>query len=152
MTSTHTYAIGDRVIIDPAVARPRHLGIVYRVTRLLPVNVIIEPAAGGRPVRVNPGDLRPAPDTDSTTTTVTPAAVTMPYTPPLHQGTLVTVSGGGWKQPPGELYVVLRDAGMGRVSFVKLGGDDGRHWSGVPRRLLSIVDPTRVHLEPDPTI
>ncbi|MGC5054651.1 hypothetical protein ACLQ2S_24730 [Micromonospora sp. DT48] len=62
---------------------------------------------------------------------------------PLHPGTLVTVADMGWKQPPGELYVVLRDTGNGRVSLVPLGGNNGRHWRGVFRHLLTTVDPTR---------
>jgi hypothetical protein len=69
MSSEHTYAIGDRVIIDPAVAAARHRGIVDRVTRLLPVNVVVEPEGGGRTMRINPSFYSPRP----TPTTASPA-------------------------------------------------------------------------------
>jgi hypothetical protein len=153
MSSPHTYAIGDRVTIDPTVARASTLGVTYRITRLLPVNVVVEPVSGGRPMKINPAHLRPAPTADSTAKAggATTSAVTMLHQAPLHQGTLVTVAGPGWKQPPGELYVVLRDTGTGRVSIVTLGGNNGRYWRGVSRRLLTIVDPTRVRLDPEQT-
>lgn len=146
MSSPHTYSIGDRVTIDPAVARASTLGVAYRVTRLLPVNVVVEPVDGGRPVKVNPTYLRPAPTADTTG-----GEWTMTHEAPLHPGTLVTVAGAGWKQPPGELYVVLRDTGTGRVSLVPLGGNNGRYWRGVSRHLLTTVDPTRVRLDPEQT-
>ncbi|WP_019901951.1 hypothetical protein [Salinispora arenicola] len=153
MSSAHSYAIGDRVIVDPAIASARHRGVIYRVTRLLPVNVVVEPDGGGRTMRINPSYLRPAPDANNTNTGAT-AAVTgverVPYETPLDQGTLVTVAGPGWKQPAGELYVVLRDNGTGKVSLVKLGGNNGRYWRGVSRRLVTVVDPARLRLDPIP--
>jgi hypothetical protein len=152
MSSEQAYAIGDRVIVDPAVASARHLGITYRVTRLLPVNVVVEPEGGGRTMRINPSYLQPAPDTDSTSTgasAVVASVELVPYETPLEQGALVTVAGPGWKQPPGELYVVLRDNGTGKVSLVKLGGNNGRYWRGVSRRLVTVVDPARVRLDPE---
>lgn len=154
MSTQRTYATDDRVIVDPAVARASHLGVVYRVTRLLPVNVIVEPEGGGRPLKINPICLQPAPDADSSGAGATAAAASVelvPYETPLDQGTLVTVAGPGWKQPPGELYVVLRDNGTGKVSFVKLGGDHGRYWRGVSRRLVTVIDPARVRLESQQT-
>ncbi|MDG4755773.1 hypothetical protein O7630_33035 [Micromonospora sp. WMMD718] len=157
MSSPHTYAIGDRVTIDPAVARASTRGVTYRVTRLLPVNVVVEPVDGGRPVKVNPTYLRPAPAADTTTSGSSTGGGThsgewtMIHEAPLHPGTLVTVAGPGWKQPPGELYVVLRDTGTGRVSLVPLGGNNGRYWRGVSCRLLTIVDPTRVRLDSEQT-
>ncbi|MFF0172910.1 hypothetical protein [Micromonospora profundi] len=147
MSSPHTYAIGDRVTIDPAVARASTRGVTYRVTRLLPVNVVVEPVEGGRPVKVNPTCLRPAHKADTTTG----SEWSMAHEAPLQPGTLVTVAGAGWKQPPGELYVVLRDTGTGRVSLVPLGGNNGRYWRGVSRHLLTTVDPTRVRLDPEQT-
>ncbi|MFB9238176.1 hypothetical protein ACFFWC_21910 [Plantactinospora siamensis] len=154
MSSPHIYTVGDRVIIDPAVARASNRDVIYRVTRLLPVNVVVEPVNGGRPVKVNPTYLRPAPAADTTTSGGTTSASTggewtMIHEAPLHPGTLVTVAGAGWKQPPGELYVVLRDTGTGRVSLVPLGGNNGRYWRGVSRSLLTAVDPTRVRLDPE---
>ncbi|WP_435204963.1 hypothetical protein [Micromonospora sp. bgisy143] len=154
MSSPHTYSIGDRVTIDPAVARASTRGVTYRVTRLLPVNVVVEPVEGGRPVKVNPIYLRPASSADTTAGSSTGggrtgSGWTMIHEAPLHPGTLVTVAGAGWQQPPGELYVVLRDTGTGRVSLVPLGGNNGRYWRGVSRQLLTTVDPTRVRLDPE---
>jgi hypothetical protein len=153
MSTEHTYAIGDRVIVDPTVARASHRGVVYRVTKLLPVNVIVTPEGGGRNLKINPIYLQPAPDADTSAAATTGAAVVelVPYETPLDQGTLITVAGPGWKQPPGELYVVLRDIGTGKVSFVKLGGDHGRYWRGVSRRLVTVIDPARVRLDPQST-
>lgn len=154
MSSEPTYAIGDPVIVDPAVASTRHLGVVYRVTRLLPVNVVVEPVDGGRTMKINPRYLQPAPDAGSTGTGTAAAVANVelvPYESPLEQGALVTIAGPGWKQPPGELYVVLRDNGAGRVSLVKLGGNNGRYWRGVSRRLVTVVDPARVRLDAEPT-
>jgi hypothetical protein len=158
MSSEHTYAIGDRVIVDAAVARASHLGVVYRVTRLLPVNVVVEPGGGGRTMKINPIYLQPAPDAENsvagagTGASAARASVELvPYETPLEQGALVTVAGPGWRQPPGELYVVLRDNGAGKVSLVKLGGNNGRYWRGVSRRLVTVVDPARVRLDPEQT-
>lgn len=140
------FAIGDLVIIDPQVATPAYLGKVYRVTRLLKVNVVIEPVGGGRGVRVKPDLLQPAP-TDTAQTTPTSAAEVVPYQAPLDAGAVVTVAGPRWTQPADQLYVVLRDKGD-RVSIVKLGGDDGRYWPRVPRAMLTVVEPNRIHLSP----
>src|SRR5438874_5286285 len=99
---------GDRVIIAPEAARPANRGVVYRVTRTLKVNVVVEPVDGGRPMRIHPDYLLPAPD-DTTATAAATASVAVPYLAPLDPGTVVTVAGPGWKQPAGQLYVVLRD-------------------------------------------
>jgi hypothetical protein len=142
------FTVGDRVIISPDFARPAHRGVVYRITRTLPVNVVVEPVAGGRPMRINPAYLLPAPDEAIPAGSV---AVGVPYVPqpqPLDQGTVVTVVGPRWTQPPEQLYVVLRDNGDGRVSIVKLGGDNGRYWRGVRRTLITVIDPARITLAP----
>jgi hypothetical protein len=92
--SEHTISIGDRMIANPDVAHAGHLGVVYLVTRLLPGNVVVAPETGGRPMRVNPIHLRPAPDHDNTPPG-TATVATVPYEAPLDQGTLVTVAGPG---------------------------------------------------------
>jgi hypothetical protein len=107
-------------------------------------------------MRINPSYLQPAPDAAPNTTGAPASAAVatvelVPYETPLDQGALVTVAGPGWTQPPGELYVVLRDNGTGKVSLVKLGGNNGKYWRGVSRRLLTVIDPARVRLEPEQT-
>jgi hypothetical protein len=151
--SEHRFCVGDRVVVAPHVARAAHHGVVYRITRILNVNVVAEPLGAGRPIRINPGYLLPAPDTgtDTGTEPATTTAVGVPYLPPLEQGTLVTVAGPGWKQPPAQLYVVLRDNGDGKLSIAKLGGDNGRYWRGVRRCLITVVDPGRITLAPPQT-
>src|SRR6266511_4818996 len=151
--SRKPFTVGDRVVVAADFARPAHRGVVYRVTRTLPVNVVVEPVDGGRPMRINPTYLQPAPD-EATAPPGIPAAIAavgVPYVPqplPLAQGTVVTVAGPGWKQPPDRLYVVLRDNGDGRASIVKLGGDNGRYWRGVRRALMTVIDPARITLAP----
>ncbi len=136
---------GDRVIVAPEAARPANRGVVYRVTRTLKVNVVVEPVDGGRPMRIHPDYLLPAPD-DTTAT----AGVAVPYLAPLDPGAVVTVAGPGWKQPAGQLYVVLRDNGDDRLSIAKLGGDNGRYWR-VRRAGLTVIDPARITLTPTQT-
>jgi hypothetical protein len=153
--SEHRFSVDDRVVVAPEFARPAHRGVVYRVTRLLPVNVVVEPERGGRAMRINPTYLQPAPDqpaSDATAPSTGIGAVGVPYVPqplPLDQGTVVTVAGPGWKQPPEQLYVVLRDSGDGCASIVKLGGERGRYWRGVRRALMTVIDPARITLADD---
>ena len=146
----HRFSVDDRVVVAPEFAGPAHRGVVYRVTRLLPVNVVVEPEGGGPAMRINPTYLQPA--TDATARSTGIGAVGVPYVPqplPLYQGTVVAVAGPGWKQPPDQLYVVLRDSGDGRASIVKLGGDHGRYWRGVRRALMTVIDPARIALADD---
>src|SRR5205823_3478649 len=71
---------GDRVIVAPEAARPANRGVVYRVTRILKVNVVVEPVDGGRPVRIHPDYLLPAPDDTTTAASVAgTASVAVPY-------------------------------------------------------------------------
>ena len=144
--TTHQYADGDRVIIDPEIARPTEMGVIWTVTRHLKVNVVITRVDGaGRPMRINPMHLRHAPaDTAPSPTT---AAEVIPYQAPLEPGTVVTITGPRWNQPADILYTVLRDPGDRRVSCVRLGGDNGRYWR-VARSLITVVDPARIRLEP----
>jgi len=142
--STHTFEVDDRVVIDPTVANARERGVVYRVTRLLTTNVEIEPQTGGRPMRVNPQHLQAAPDGADAV-----AALGVARQAPLVQGTIVTVAGPTWKQPPEQLFVVLRDNGDARASIVKLGGDAGRYWRGVSRHIITVVDPHRIRVTPE---
>lgn len=136
-----TFHVGDLVMIADEHARPAHRGVVYRVTRKLPVNLELDPAAGGRQVRAHPQVLVPAPPaTDPQGATV----VEVPYQPPLAPGQIVTVTGPGWRRPPDELYVVLKEKPDTKVSIAKLGGDNGRYWPSIPRRLLTVIDADRI--------
>jgi hypothetical protein len=141
----HTFNIDDQVMINDQVARPSVRGVIYRVVDHLKVNLVLEPVGGGRRVRVKPEYLVPAP-----TGTATAARVeTIPYQPPLHPGQLVTVTGVGWKEPAGQLYVVLREKADTRVSIARLGGDpQGRYWPSIPRGMLTTVEASRVITEP----
>nr|WP_296073288.1 hypothetical protein [uncultured Actinoplanes sp.] len=127
------------------MAQAGHLGVVYRITQLLRVNVVIEPVNGGRASRINPMYLLPAPEGTAQPPTTT---TTNGYHTPLEQGTLVTVTSP--KIPSDQLYVVLRDNGDGKASIVRLGGDHGRYWRNVPHRQLTVIDRSRVHLDPPP--
>jgi hypothetical protein len=153
IVSTAKFAIGDRVIIDPDLARPPEQGVVWTVTRHLKVNVDIQRVDGaGRPIRTHPDNLRPAPaDSDAVPRPTTSSAEVIPYEEPMAPGTLVTISGRRWHEPADILYTVLRDQGDKRVSCVRLGGDNGRYWR-VSRSMLTVIDPAWVRLEPaDPT-
>jgi hypothetical protein len=77
------FTVGDIVIINPYFARPTQRGVVYRVTRRLPINIIAEPVAD-RAIKANPGVLLPAPAdaaAESTATGTTATAVGVPYQP-----------------------------------------------------------------------
>jgi hypothetical protein len=139
---TATLQVGDLVMIAEEFLRPAYRGVVYRVTRMLKVNLELEPVAGGRRVRANPQVLVPAPPgTGPKATPVTD----LPYRPPLRPGQIVTVTGPGWREPPGLLYIVLKHRPDDKVSIAKLGGhEQGHYWPSVPRRMLTLVEADQV--------
>jgi hypothetical protein len=137
-----TLHVGDLVMVADIYARPHDRGVVYRITKILPVNIVADPVNGGRPIKGKPELFVPAP-------AATAAAVTeIPYEPPLHWGQIVTVAGRGWRQPPENLYVVLRESPDGKSKLALLGGENGRYWPGIPRGMLTVVDPARITLNP----
>ncbi len=143
--STHPYAVGDRVIINPEIARASELGVVWSITQHLKVNDVIERVDGaGRPMRINPLDLCPAPAETAPSPAV--KAEVIPYQAPLYPGTVVTIAGPRWMKPADTLYMVLRDQGDRRISCVQLGGDNGRYWR-VGRSMITVIDPARVRLQ-----
>jgi hypothetical protein len=146
--SSTNFAEGDRVVFAPEWARPTDRGVIYTVTKALPANLIVTPIGGGRPVKANRSMFAPAPPADTPSDATSVDLVSAPE-PPLWQGTIVTVAGPAWKQPPGQLYIVLRESGD-NVSLTKLGGDNGRYWRGVHRKYLTIVDPTHLTYTPPP--
>ena len=141
-----TFRVGDLVMVAEIYARPHDRGVIYRVTRVLTVNIVAEPVTGGRPVKGKPELFVPAPADAATTAAVTE----IPYEPPLNSGQIVTVAGPGWRQPPANLYVVLRESPDGKVKLARLGGENGRYWPGIPRRMLTVIDPARITLNPPP--
>ncbi len=142
--STAPFARGDLVVVKPAYARPADRGVTYRITKVMPVNLVVEPVTGGRGLKAPKDMFAPAPTNpaDKGATVETPV--------PLWPATVITVAGPGWKQPPGQLYVVLRDNGD-KVSIARLGGDGGRYWRGVRRTWLTVIDPAHLTHTPPGT-
>ena len=148
--SEHSFPKDSFVIIDPAVARPDWVGVIYRVTKVNPVNVLLTREHGsGRPIRINPAHLLPAPETTPGTGSGSATAdgtAAPPLPPPLYVGTVVAA-----KRPNtnlgDHLYVVIRETDKA-VSIARLGGDDGRYWRGGLRTALRVIDPPRSGLAP----
>lgn len=141
-----TFNIGDLVIVAPLHQRPADRGVVYRVTKIMKVNILVEPVGGGRALRARPELFEPAPATAAEPGSGAPTAeVTFfPVLPTLWQGTVVTIAGPGWRQPADDLFVVLRDK-VDKVSVTRLGGVDGaRYYPSVPRSYVTAIDPTRL--------
>ena len=138
------FSVGDLVIVAPAYQRPTHRGVVYRITRILKVNIEAVPTtAGPRPIKGRPEIFQPAP----TNTPANPTGIPDTTPPPtLHPGTVVTIAGPGWTQPPERLYTILRDNDR-NVSAAVLGGDNGRYWR-ISRTMLTVVDPDRISITP----
>lgn len=132
-----TFKTGDLVVVREAYARPRDRGRTYRVTNILKVNITVTPIDGGRALRGKPELFELAPERFEGAVAV---ATLVPFLAPLSPGEVVTVVGVGWKEPSDRLYVVLNERGDGKVKLARLGGDNGRYWSSVPRAWLTIVD------------
>ncbi|WP_328384250.1 hypothetical protein OHQ88_34035 (plasmid) [Micromonospora zamorensis] len=139
---THSFNRNDLVVIQPDYARVIDRGVIYKVVRLLPVNIEIMPVGGGKAWRVAPHQIQPAP------TGAQAIVDTIPYQPPLHSGQVVTVAGPGWKEPAEKLWVVLKEKGDGKVSLALLGGAGGRYWPSVPRGWITPVEIASVVLKP----
>ena len=128
----HTFAVGDRVICNPAETSAKFHGTVWTVEKILPVNVALRPVNGGRGLRIHPSALLPAPADGET------AAAVVPYLPPLSIGAVVTVASPRWKGT-NDLHVVLRD-NIDALQLAVLGGNDNRVWTKVPRGWVTEVD------------
>lgn len=138
MNAEVTYKIGDLVKVRDEFARQMHRGQVYRVTKTLKVNILVEPIGGGRSMRGNPELFEPAPES-------TAAAVERtPFLPLLSPGEVVTVAGPGWKQPADRYYVVIHQGNDQKVKIAELGGDGGRYWPSVPRTMITVVNRARI--------
>lgn len=143
-----TFKIGDLVTVAEEVARNEHRGVTYKVTKINRVNITVQRVGDqhgtGRPMTGHPSLFRPAaaPSTDASAPSATVTMV--PYLPPLYCGTVITVSGPGWRGPVGEMYVVLKEYDDGKVRFARIGGDGGRYWTGIHRSRVTVVDPAQI--------
>ena len=139
-TDQETFRIGDLVRVRDEYAK-QHQGKIWRISKILKVNVLAEPIGGGRSLRVNPELLEAAPEG-------TEAQVkTIPFLPTLWPGQVVTVSGPGWREPKDRFYVVIRQGNDEKVKIARLGGDDGRYWSSVPRAMITVEQVAVVKVE-----
>ncbi|MBM0201827.1 hypothetical protein JNW90_00990 [Micromonospora sp. STR1s_5] len=138
----HRFKKDDLVVIHADYARVIDRGVIYKIVRLLPVNIEIVPAGGGKAWRVAPHQIEPAPTGAQATVDI------VPFLPPLHCAQVVTVAGPGWKEPAEKLWVVLKEKADGKVSLALLGGDRGRYWPSVPRRWITPVEIASVVLKP----
>lgn len=128
----HTFAVGDRVICNPAETSAQWHGIVWTVEKINRVNVVLRPVGGGRGLRIHPSALLPAPADGETVIAV------VPYQPPLSVGAAVTVASPRWKGTA-DLYVVLADS-IDTVRLALLGGNHNRVWPSIPRSWVTEVD------------
>lgn len=139
MTET-TFAVGDLVKFAPPYDTGTYAG-TYRVTKINPKTIAVEPVNGGRGVRAERALLLPATVTDEERAAMAKArsdAALADALNPLHAGTVVTATNLRGATP-GTLYVVTGETPKGyRLS--QLGGAMGyRYYTGVPRRLLTVV-------------
>lgn len=133
MTSTTPpdllFGKNDRV----AIAVPEFAGQIWTVAAVNPRSYTLVPEGRSKP--------RQTADHDLVTDPVT-AAIAHPHLVP---GTLVRFQGtredGGIGH--GDLAVVMKDYGTGKVKSARLGGAEGytRH---LPRHLLDVIDPATV--------
>jgi hypothetical protein len=145
-TTTKKFKVGDLVVVNDMYSRREDRGVVYRVTKVLPVNIVAERANGpGRSIRGNPDLFDLAPDSTTQRTDAGFATVeSVEYLPPLACGQIVTIAGAGWREPADRLYVVLRESADAKVRVARLGGDNGRYWPSVPRQLCTVVEFSRI--------
>lgn len=115
--------VGDQVSID----HPKYPG-VWIIKSMGPVNAVVEPAEGGRGLRV-PHAMLLFP---GAAPTVVP---NIHYVP----GELVRIVEGRFAG----LYVVIADKNGDKVNLARLGGDGGRYVRSVRRGLVKI-DPRDV--------
>jgi hypothetical protein len=131
----HTFATGDLVILDPTWVQPRRPQLVYRVTKLAPVNLTATPVGtAGRPIKGDKDMFLPAPPDLAAAALAAEATAPAPFWP----GTVVTVTGPRWSQPPEQLYVVLQLKDT-TAAIARLGGDNGRLWPRMPLTALTAV-------------
>jgi hypothetical protein len=152
---THKPAIGTKVIINPQLNHVKYAGIVWMVKKWRQKNVLLARANGavGKDLIVNPEMLLPAPtpqpvadplsSTSLTGTEMAAIVETVPYYPPISEGSVVRVAGPTWKHSTEKLYVILVDNTHknNSVKLTELGGtQNGAYWPRVPRGFITKVD------------
>lgn len=130
------FSIGDKVQIKPDYARGETT--VYTIVKINPKSIDMEPAGGGRRSRIQPWAIQPASEEAAS------KAQAVPYMPMLWMGQVVkvTIPDGVRSKfaDAGKLHIILKDNGDGTCRIVRLGGDQGRYWSKIPRAWLTLVE------------
>lgn len=139
-TQQPTIRVGDYVKIDDELVTRTTRNVVFQVTGIRP--------SGANSVELTPCTGGPLARADMSMLVKTDKPTDSPILEPLNVGALVTVSGSGWKEPVGGLYVVVKVELDGRSKLFPLGGDDrGRYWSKIPRNYLTVIDPSCVFVK-----
>lgn len=136
---TTSFSVGDLVKFAPPYDTGTYAG-TYRVAKINPRTLGLEPVAGGRGVRADRSLLLPAEVTDEERSAMAKAlsdAALQDALNPLSNGTVVTANLG--PKAPAGLYVITGETPKGyRLSL--LGGAMGtRYYTGVPRARLTVV-------------
>lgn len=137
--TTQSFNVGDIVTFAPPYDTGRYAG-KYRVVKINPRTLGLEPINGGRGVRADKSLLLPGEISDDERAALAKArsdAALADALNPLSNGTVVTANLGA-KAPQG-LYVITAETPRGyRLSL--LGGAMGtRYYTGVPRARLTVV-------------
>lgn len=127
MTTPKPATVGTRV----GVNHPKYPG-VWVVKKVGPVNVVVEPENGGRPLRCPPTLL-----TDPPVPGAVPGSMvqTLPVQTMYHVGEVVRIPAGKYAG----VYVVIADRGADKVNIAKLGGDGGAYLRAL-RGSISKID------------
>lgn len=119
--STPEPTVGARVSVD----HPKYPG-TWVVKKVGPVNVVLEPENGGRPLRCPPALLRPPGQTPRVYDTVLYSV-----------GEVVSIDSGKFTG----MYVVIADRGAHKVNIAKLGGDGGAYVRALRGSLRKVGQP-----------
>jgi hypothetical protein len=127
------------VVVIPKYAPQGTQGWVYTVDKVNKVTVNLSPVGGGRGLKADPFTLAEADAADLRAYEQIRAAQGDGPAVEVHTGSVVLLSGPGWRQEAGALFVVTGLKGMTEFSAVRLGGDEGRTWPKLPRTLITTV-------------
>lgn len=121
LDTTAPLNVGDKVTLHPTYCRPADQDVVFIVVRLSAgrsksygvqntVTGAVVQATRSAFVKLDSADI----------------LADLPVVPvAFHEGSVVTVSGRGWKGQAGALYVVTGCKADGNYRIAKLGGDNG---------------------------